>query len=533
MQFCTIILTILLSIFSTSVMAYISLATPIGPWIAPTLVLLALLLSKIFLISDNQLNRTLVLATAGGSVGGIIATAFGFSFPTLFFLDAAVFNQWLSSPFYFITVLGALSFAAGSFGYLIASHLHESLLIKQQLAFPIGQLTHKLISAGNSMRKAYELTAGFASTFIFFLFQDGFYTFQGVGRTVSVLTPHALGLLYVPALNLRLDTLPMLISIGFVTGHVIALPLAVGALAKIVVIEPVHHYFFATLTSESFVLAFCSGIVLIGALQSFFDLPKMVRTGITTIKTKNVSSSYFTAIRSYISLESIFIGGFIVIFLSLFKFSFLSQLYLLIGSFLCAYNILLIAGKMGLAPLGRFATFVMVPALLLFGIDAIKVTFIATFVEVCCGVAADLLFGARMGQLAQIDYQEIRRYQLLGLLVSSCTIGIIFWLLIGHFGIGSEILIAQRAQARALLVTAHQFDWYVLALGMLFGWLLKKIKVNAVMVLGGLLMAPNISIALILGGVLALLVKNREEWEPFWSGVFATNSIIELVKTIV
>ena len=39
MTIITLLLSSLLSIFSTTIMCYVSIATPIGPWIAPTLIL--------------------------------------------------------------------------------------------------------------------------------------------------------------------------------------------------------------------------------------------------------------------------------------------------------------------------------------------------------------------------------------------------------------------------------------------------------------------------------------------------------------
>ena len=70
-----IVVSILLSIFSTAVMCYISMATPIGPWIAPTLVLCALLLFNLF--TRRVTSTALALATSAGSIGGIMATAVG------------------------------------------------------------------------------------------------------------------------------------------------------------------------------------------------------------------------------------------------------------------------------------------------------------------------------------------------------------------------------------------------------------------------------------------------------------------------
>ena len=222
----------------------------------------------------------------------------------------------------------------------------------------------------------------------------------------------------------------------------------------------------------------------------------------------------------------------VITFLTYFGFSFIEQLYLIIFTFVCTYQITLIAGKIGMAQLGRFATFVMVPALFLFGVDAVKATIIATFVEISGGVATDVLFGKKMGHLAAIPKTQLKRFQLLGLVVSSLSVGIIFWMLINHFGLGSEQLFAQRAQARALLINVRSFNHYVLIIGAIFGFFLKKMKINPMLVLGGLLMPLNYSLGLIAGGLLTMFVEKREEWEPFWSGMFAANSVLELLKTV-
>src|SRR3990172_2188299 len=110
----TVIISILLSILSTSVMSYISMATPIGPWIAPTLVLIAMLLFKI-LRQHAAYSERLALVTAAGSVGGILGTACAFSIPTLYFLDPVFFNAWMANPYYFAAVVTGLAFAGGSF----------------------------------------------------------------------------------------------------------------------------------------------------------------------------------------------------------------------------------------------------------------------------------------------------------------------------------------------------------------------------------------------------------------------------------
>jgi hypothetical protein len=192
----------------------------------------------------------------------------------------------------------------------------------------------------------------------------------------------------------------------------------------------------------------------------------------------------------------------------------------------------MIAGKIGLAQLGRFATFVLVPLLFLTNLDVVQITIISMFVEISTGVAVDVLFGRKVVALSGVDRRTARRYQRMGLIMSCAVIGLIFWLLTSHFQLGSPELFAQRGQARALLVYAKEFDYWVLLIGMLYGLVLKVVKLNPMLVLGGILMPLNISIGLVIGGLLTLLIKDTQEWFPFWSGVFAANSIWMLIQTL-
>ena len=124
----TILLSIVLSIFSTTVMSYIALSTPMGPWIAPTLVLMGMSLLR-FAGSQADMSTRVVCAVTAGSVGGILATACGFAFPTLYFLDAPLFNNWMNHPLWFCGMLGGLSFVAGWLVIWLANIFEYNLLV--------------------------------------------------------------------------------------------------------------------------------------------------------------------------------------------------------------------------------------------------------------------------------------------------------------------------------------------------------------------------------------------------------------------
>jgi len=220
------------------------------------------------------------------------------------------------------------------------------------------------------------------------------------------------------------------------------------------------------------------------------------------------------------------------IFLYFFSFGILAQLYLIACTMICAYQLILIAAQLGIAPIGRFATFVMIPAFLSRTFDDVQITIIATFVEISGIVAVDYLFGQKIAQLAQLDAKKMRVYQWLGLLICACTIGIFFLALIAHFGLGSAELIASRAQNRALLMHAFNFNLIVLAFGCLFGMLLKYSNINSAVVFGGLLMGLDTSLLLIAGGLCTYLVIDKEKYYPFFTGVYAASSLWIFTKII-
>src|SRR5579863_2358817 len=270
----TIILSIALSLFSTIVMSYVSLATPIGPWIAPTLVFIALLISKMI---TKITSSSMSYAVSAGSIGGILATACAFSFPTMYFLDPALFNTWMASPLFFSLLLGCFAFLAGAFGMLVADAAETTLLDTQNLSFPVGQLVYKMIAAQNQIRKAYELMVGFVVELLFSFLQSSTVIMNAViPKSVTVLPSLQFFIISLPRMVINLDIAPMIWAIGFVTGHVIALPLAVGAFANIIVVNPMQQLFFYDISLLEFTLAFCSGIVLFITLMSLFSMPKQI-----------------------------------------------------------------------------------------------------------------------------------------------------------------------------------------------------------------------------------------------------------------
>ncbi len=521
----TVICAILFSVFSTSVLTYISIATPIGPWMGPTLALCAVFFARFF---PSFTSSRIICAAAAGSLGGIMATAFGFSFPTIYFLDKPFFQAWVQHPTSFILSVAALACVAGLLGLWVASLAQRSLLHEQQLTFPVGVLVYKIAYAADNKGSLRQLVGGFVGTVAYCIVQATQWFQRFIPATVTFTQPYRLGPLALPAIQCNMSILPMLWAIGFIAGSMITIPLLVGTLSKIFILDLLNQWCFPHLSVSTFLFAFCSGMVVIGALSSLLAMPKQLFDFVKKTVQKDAPVTSDTAVLWALIPVLVVVG----LFFWWFNFPFLSQIYITFFSVICAYQIAVFAGKVGLAPLGRFATFVMVPGMLLFGLDALQITILATFVEACGGIATDGLFGKKAGMLANVEQRTITNYQILGIFVCSITVGVVMWLLVSHFELGSSTLFAERAQGRALLVDAAKFDYYVLACGALYGLLLKKLGFNPMLVLGGLLMPLSLTLGLVFGGLSSSLVGKEVDYEPLCSGMFAANSLCMIFQAL-
>lgn len=519
----TIVISILFAVFSTSVMTYITIATPIGPWMGPTLAMLGILGVRCI---GHFTTNNLLYAVSAGSIGGILATSFGFSFPTYYFLDSSAFNTFMQQPFLACSVIASLALAGGLLAWWLAWNIKKTLLHDQDLPFPVGVLVYKIASAAHEVGNLKRLLAGAGATIVYCALQVKSLLHSFAIPALVTLSPaRRIGFVGVPALQFSMSYLPMLWAIGFIAGSMITVPLLIGTLTRIFFTDIIQALYFSHITSADFILAFCSGMVVAGAFGGLIDTPRQLLSFFkkqhSTVKPE-ASRQWLTIFMSPLFFITIAISMGV---LTYFELSFAAQAYTIFFTLICAYQIAAIAGKIGLALLGRFATFVMLPGLVIFGFTGLQATVVATLVEACGGVTTDILFGQRAASLANLSSKRMFYFQLLGVVVSSITLAVVFWLLVTHFQLGSELLFAERSQARALLVKAVTFDYTVLALGILYGLVLKKAKANPMLVLGGLLMPLSLSLGLVVGGLSSLFVTDKEEWEPFCSGMFATNAL--------
>ena len=522
-----ILLSALVACLASTMMLYLALATPLGPWIEPVFVIFFLGLTWL-LKSRPKTNEFLTCISAASGIAGVAAVGCAFSYPTFYFLSTTEFCQWLNNPMGFISSLVLLTLIAGALSFILAAWWESDYLQKKEFPFPEVSLVHSIITTTESPQKVIRFFTGAASTALFYISP---FFFTWIPTKILLLHQRTIGIFATPNISLSLNTLPMFIALGFVAGPMLMLPLITGAISKIILIEPIQKVWFPGLKAESVIAAWCTGIILASVMRS-------VISGITALKKywhkkpsiNSLIDTYKPSEKIIIKLIALFIVT--IPFFLFFNFSVFAMLYLFVGTALCASQLIAIAAKIGLAPMGRFATFVMLPGLMIFGFNALQATQVATFVEMVGGMSVQLMFGRKLMHLTDSRRSSVVTAQIIGIIVAAITIGYVFWLISGHNGIGQAPLIAQRALSRSLLIRAYDFNLILIAIGAAFGLLIKRAGINTVLVMSGLFMPLDLIIFLVIGSLLGLSAERRTRWYPFWASVFSTSSLFLVFHTI-
>jgi hypothetical protein len=514
-------------------MTYVSLAAPIGPWIEPTVILLGTLLIRLLFLPLRAVqSRALAYAAAAAGIAGITATACAFAFPTLFFVSPTTFAYLLAHPVKLSAVVGGTSLVAGLFSLTAAELYSSRTSASRWLSFPTGMLSAQMIRAQSNVRQALSLCYGLLTAAGIMAAEIAL----KIPLHCKILAARATKYFVLPAVSLDLLSAPLFLAVGYVTGHVIAAPLLVGVISKITILDNLMPLFIAS-TSADRLLAFCTGLVLYGALMSFARWPKQLLSALQKAPTISLAQKLqnlkaaFTKVSKPLLVQIVLLVFLSAVLGMLAQLSFLSMIYVAASTALWMQSVIILAGRTGIAPLGRFATFVMVPGLLLFGHTPVQASMIAFFVELAIGQVADLLFSRKMAHELGIQQGAIVRAQVLGLVVCAAVLGLVVWLLATSYGLGSSVLTAQKAYSRSLLISAFSFDLKALGCGLVYAWLLGRLGINGALALSGIVMPYDYSLLLIIGGYAARWTKNPERYHPFFSGIFAAASLIMVIRS--
>lgn len=510
---------------ATAVSLYVSLVTGIGPWMAPTLVLCAGVLAFLFIRRDeSKAHDFIVMTQAIGSVGGTVATALGFSLPTIAFLEPELFKTLLAKPLYFIPWVAAITFAAGVLGRVVIGSMREELITDTQYRFPVSEAIYQTIRSHADAIIRRMLGVGIAITTTFSVLTEGAFSLAPVISRSYTLWPSIFGSAIV------LEVAPFFWAIGFLVGMKIAVPLFVGTLTKYGMIAPLQ-YMMPGLSESDLVLSFATGMVVSQALaelpaQLIALLQRLWRARTQHLSLRGlVSDVWMKEFRTYLTGEVAGALAVSVAALSYYGFTVLQQAILIACTVLTTRALVTFMVKTGLAPYGRFMTFVMVPMMLAFALSYTQITLLCVYVAVAGAVACDLITQWKVGQLAGVSFTRISRAQFWGLVVAAIAAGCFFWILSSTLSLGSGVLAAHRGRSRALLLLSLSCHILPAIVGAVFSTALSFFGMNAMLVFGGLVMPNSITIGLLAGALLASRIENPRRFFPVCSGIFAGKAL--------
>jgi hypothetical protein len=504
-------------------MLYIAMALPMAPWIGPTLTFIVLLAS--FVVRTRFLSSELVAIISAGCVGGIMATAVGFYMPTLFFINQTLFNQWLARSWHFSACITFIVGLAGWFGMWLAS-LMQSHYIHTSYPFPLANVLEGIMEVERFTMQYYIFALSSIVTVVWCIAQDILMYMPS-----SLVVCNIAGLSCFICMPIRVTLWPLVWALGAISGKRILFPLLIGMGIYTSMLMPLHTYYFSSVSYVDFLLSFCGGLLVITIASDICTL--LYKYIYTIIRLRAyIQNAYFLlksakpmlaegfCITSILSISAWYCG-IPLVFVG----------YVVLATVLATYYLVEIVAAVGIAPLGRFASMVMIPALLVYTRDPWYLTVLSVFVATATGVAGDAINNRILAYRMHTDMTIIKRYQYLGLLISALLVGIVFVTLVLHIPLGSEKLFAQKAQTRALLCALPTYNWMVLLLGALCGFVLYIFKCNSTLILTGILLSPHICLGLIAGSLLSLCF-DKKYGEPVAAGICATNACWIVLRAV-
>ncbi|MBM3894276.1 hypothetical protein FJ366_01630 [Candidatus Dependentiae bacterium] len=519
------------AVLASIVLLYISISSGIGPWISPVIVLSTAALMRLFGIFSENVGQNLAGIQALGASTGLIASAVAFTFPAYFFIDSTHFTTILQArTFVGIGPVVIFIFTWGMVGLLIGHFFAQSLLKDSALKVPVAELVKTTISASHEKEEFSFLLRGGVLGAALCLIRKLANILASARVVPSIVQGGA-------TLFSGLIT-PTIWAVGFIAGKTMAIGLLVGICLKYCLFKPVHYFYFAhqvhAISLEQYFVAVSSGLVLtdllFGGGQFVVTAIKKINSFLSSEREPAESENFLSFIKKIsctVRVEYFFLASLFAIaglwpygikdpFLILFLF----------GAVLVAvYQMTLMAGQIGLVQFGRFATFVMLPALVFFRVSAFHAVLVSAAVSISGAVAGSMLFQYRLADELKMKRSTMYWIHVAAICLASIFVVAGFFILCSHLQLGSAEFFGFRGYARALLIKSFDFDLLSLVFGLMVGIVLRFCKMSPSMVLGGLLMPKELVFAFLFGAGINQVLGKDKKYMPIASGVFAAEAI--------
>lgn len=141
------------AILASIVLLYISIASGIGPWIAPVIVLAVSPFAYLFSGNKYAFSQSLARIQVAGAYTGLLAVAVGFTLPTYFFVDKAYYMDLIiNRPVYIATCVGLFVLIWSIVGTILGNVFAHHFLQDGELKVPVADLIKTTIDAAREKK---------------------------------------------------------------------------------------------------------------------------------------------------------------------------------------------------------------------------------------------------------------------------------------------------------------------------------------------------------------------------------------------
>lgn len=505
-----LLLEILSTIIAAFSMAYISMAISVGPWISPAIILIGnLLFFKIRWLQENNSRKKFLLhLQQAPAFAGLVATAVGFNLPALYFLDKSAFESVTGSFYDFLvyTILGVLlAIVVGSAcGVMIYKYINSD----ERYTFPFQNLISNHIENVNQKDQ---------STFAIFTFGSSIFCFL---RDYFSLSIKKIGLIS-----------PSLSAIGFLIGQSLIVPLSLGIalcfLPNLATALSLGNFF----NHQQFGFEIASGLMV---FDFFFSLYLSANCKdfehIVAILKKRKKRIIFGASMMFLLGLFHFFGKHLAYFqdhsfVGIFSYYTLFAAIMAMLLFISLLEIAKFSAKAGLAPLGRFTSFVMIPLWILFQPGPKTLIWICLFTATACATVVQLLFQTKIAELSAEQEQQIIRRHFWSIPFVFICVAVAFYFFLSFLTLGSSRLFSMRGQMKAALLNIDSINPVFVGIGAVIAMICKFFKISEMFLLTGIVMPMPMSLSMLAGACMNYFKSKNNQTEAASSGILVGESL--------
>ncbi|MCF7861252.1 OPT/YSL family transporter [Candidatus Woesearchaeota archaeon] len=501
----SIITAIIISLFLVITSSYIALKLGALPWPIIFSVVLSAGLVKLFSFGKSKSIHEVNVASAGGSVGGLMASALVFTLPGIILLQQHGSDIELPSK---LTIF-SIAITAGLLGIILSIPLRKKYVDK--LPYPSG-------TAGATIMKES------GGKYLPLLVLVGVITFTlTAGRDILSLSAIPVPFLEQYGIFFTILIMPMIIAVGYIIGAKGSLSWFSGSVVGWLLLIP--------------------ALIFIQKISSDIASQTIQNAGMGIILGSGLGFfvSYFLP-RYKEFFQAMEYKGYVIILITASAAIMISSGVPILAAAIAVISLLLmipIAGRMtgetNIDPLEQFGIFTalfigLIYGLLGLGIPTSALFLIVFFIAVACAVAGDVGHDFKSAKILGTDAKDIVKIDIIAIIVVAIALPFIFDQVIGLFG--SELFTPSMPAPQAQVVAAA-IGGLTSTIAFIIGVLVALMyeiffkKKNLMMIPFGIGMFLGLSLSslLLIGGLIALWVeKKRKKW--FYPGIIIGTAIM-------